>query len=455
MKNIILLASKNRVFAICMITYFCVLVQAQEGADTTIYFNKTYFLENDYSSAFAILKATNGKGYVFSGVKFSLDANNEPLYQLHLTRTDEFGNIIWTKYIDENNAILGLTQGDAFIKTTNNENSYLIAYVYEKYNENGSYYDTRIVKVDAEGNIIWIMSYDDGINSLYINQLIATKDGGYLFVGDNKKQGNVNGFALKTDATGNLLWLKDYELGYVSRFFNVIESPDGGYVLAGRTEKSSDWLYSADMQLLKTDSLGNMQWEKKIGIPDSTDCAAKVAALPDGSFLIHGCKNVYNNNFSLYIAKCNYTGDLIWEKDIPTPNQYGLSVYSSTPLINSDGSCIGVSATENEYHKHQATIFKHSASGEVLWQKFLTVNADKMTYLKDIERTADGGFVACGFQYEPPQFAWVVKLDSLGNTCSPTDCDSPPHRSLGVGHRRNIPHFGRARRGKHLSQPRE
>ena len=44
---------------------------------------------------------------------------------------------------------------------------------------------------------------------------------------------------------------------------------------------------------------------------------------------------------------------------------------------------------------------------------------------RDMEKCPDGGYVMCGFRFSPgPQASWVVKVDSLGNTCNITGCDS-------------------------------
>ncbi|MBK8445092.1 MAG: hypothetical protein IPL35_17565 [Sphingobacteriales bacterium] len=208
---------------------------------------------------------------------------------------------------------------------------------------------------------------------------------------------------------------------YISQAFNVIESPDGGYVLSGNTRTEPEWDGNTDMQLLKTDSFGNMQWEKKIGKADNWDCGALVAPLNDSTFLLHGCFGnstlVEVKPSTMYIAHLHYDdGSVVYENQYETQLKYGVNSFHGQPLMLANNDYIGVASTDNELNERIASIIKHNQWGEVLWQKFLTVNADKMTYLKDIERTADGGFVACGFQYEPPQFAWVVKLDSLGNT---------------------------------------
>jgi hypothetical protein len=47
--------------------------------------------------------------------------------------------------------------------------------------------------------------------------------------------------------------------------------------------------------------------------------------------------------------------------------------------------------------------------------------------------TEDGGYVLAGYQYSTPQTAWVLKIDSLGNTCSFVGCDSTIYTGYPIG----------------------
>ncbi|MBL7784338.1 MAG: T9SS type A sorting domain-containing protein, partial [Chitinophagales bacterium] len=59
-------------------------------------------------------------------------------------------------------------------------------------------------------------------------------------------------------------------------------------------------------------------------------------------------------------------------------------------------------------------------------------------YIKDLQRTPDGGYVMAGYQYSPmPQKGWVLKMDADFNTCSFSGCDSTVY--VGVGEEPILP----------------
>jgi hypothetical protein len=66
-------------------------------------------------------------------------------------------------------------------------------------------------------------------------------------------------------------------------------------------------------------------------------------------------------------------------------------------------------------------------------QKAVTLDPTKSSYIKDMRPTPDGGYVLAGYQYSSPQTAWVLKIDSLGNTCSFVGCDSTIYTGYPIG----------------------
>jgi hypothetical protein len=63
----------------------------------------------------------------------------------------------------------------------------------------------------------------------------------------------------------------------------------------------------------------------------------------------------------------------------------------------------------------------------------VTLDPTKSSYIKDMRPTSDGGYVLAGYQYSSPQTAWVLKIDSLGNTCSFVGCDSTIYTGYPIG----------------------
>ena len=66
---------------------------------------------------------------------------------------------------------------------------------------------------------------------------------------------------VKTDSNGNMQWNKTYGGSSTEAPSSVVQTKDGGYALAGNTVTSSAGIPpNDDFWLVKTESNGNMQW---------------------------------------------------------------------------------------------------------------------------------------------------------------------------------------------------
>ena len=75
------------------------------------------------------------------------------------------------------------------------------------------------------------------------------------------------------------------------------------------------------------------------------------------------------------------------------------------------------------YNFFHFTIF--SMEGDVLHEQLIDTGLPTGNeYLRDFEASPDGGYVMAGFNYAYPQSSWIVKVDSLGNTCGIANCDN-------------------------------
>jgi hypothetical protein len=109
---------------------------------------------------------------------------------------------------------------------------------------------------------------------------------------------------LKTDANGNEQWDKTYGLDGFDCVYSVVQTSDGGYVLAGNidTAKNPDFkgqiLYTNnEAWLFKTDANGNLEWSKTIGGLKS-DEARFVQQTSDGGYIISGTTESYGSGGS-------------------------------------------------------------------------------------------------------------------------------------------------------------
>jgi parallel beta-helix repeat protein len=187
------------------------------------------------------------------------------------------------------------------------DGGYAIVGSTNSYGAGGS--DFWLVKTDSVGNREWDRTYGRSDKADYAYSVIQTIDGGYLMAGN---------LLIKTDSMGNPQWTR-YDLGgnsvvqtsdgeYVvaggsvlfkldssgwrerwrQRFegkyiYSVVQTADGGYALAGGT---SFWVES-DFCLIKTDSIGRMQWSQTFG-GAGNDFAWSLVETNDGGFVLAG-----------------------------------------------------------------------------------------------------------------------------------------------------------------------
>jgi hypothetical protein len=103
-------------------------------------------------------------------------------------------------------------------------------------------FDEWMVKTDASGNKQWVRTYG-GSNDEHVTAVVATNDGGFLTIGytnstnfDVKRSaGDFGGWLIKTDAGGNKTASSTYGGNYDDLVDDVIRTKDGGYLIAGQT----------------------------------------------------------------------------------------------------------------------------------------------------------------------------------------------------------------------------
>ncbi len=218
-------------------------------ADGNKVFAQTYtFGSNTWDVCLSVCEA-NDKGF------FLLGATDDNVY---LVKTDSMGNKQWDKRygLDGKDWL-----GSSVIKTKNNE--YLIAGGVRTASSTSG--DGWVKRIDSLGSIIWQKTYGgagyDGINTLH-----ELPSGDIIAVGSNASHDNPDnkneGWIMKLDAMGNLLWERVYGLYHIpndslthSVFYNFKPTVDGGFAIVGSaTRKGSP--QKQDAWLLKLDSFG-------------------------------------------------------------------------------------------------------------------------------------------------------------------------------------------------------
>jgi len=158
-----------------------------------------------------------------------------------------------------------------------------------------------LVKTDTNGGFIW---YDSG------DSIQQTLDGGYITAGDTSVGfENADFFLMKSDSNGTEQWSRTFGGASLEHNPTVHQSPDGGYILGGKTWSFDD----ADYWLIKTDEDGNVQWDRTF----EGHGLDSFQQTPDGGYIISG--DFYDHSSNMVqkaLIKTDSNGNEQWDKKI-------------------------------------------------------------------------------------------------------------------------------------------
>jgi gliding motility-associated-like protein len=129
--------------------------------------------------------------------------------------------------------------------------------------KSASNYDGFLMKLDGNGKLLWSKNIGTpGFDE--INEVIEIPGGGFVGSGLSTGFGNIKGqpFLFKTDAAGNIIWIKDFFRFEAerSRLTAFIRFKSGGYGLAFTIADSTE---KSDGALARLDENGSIIWAKR------------------------------------------------------------------------------------------------------------------------------------------------------------------------------------------------
>jgi hypothetical protein len=203
--------------------------------------NKTYG-RTEIDMCDSMVKTADG-GYALAGHTNSYDTGNSDFW---LVKVDANGNALWNK-------TYGGTDIDAtFSVIQTSDGGYALAGYTFSYGAGNS--DFWLVRTDSNGNALWNKTYG-GTGSEMAWSVVQAVDGGYALAGLTSSYGaGLSDFWLvKVDANGNALWNMTYGGTGQDEAHSLVQTADGGYALAGHTSSyGAGW----DFWLVKVDALG-------------------------------------------------------------------------------------------------------------------------------------------------------------------------------------------------------
>ena len=275
-----------------------------------------------------------------------------------------------------------------------------------------------LVKVDKDGNIIWQKHYggrdEDGLWCV-----LETEDGylagGYTF-SYARGIGNEDFWLIKVDKNGNEIWNKTYGT-YLGELGKVIKAKDGGYLIVGYISsfKGVKSINGSGI-LIKTDINGEIKWYKTFD-GNGFDYFYDVIETHDG-YLISGITESFATHgiWDAWLIKVDKQGNEIWNKTYGWRG-YGWKGYVWNAYVKEeeDGYVIAGYVLLGRGEVPYAYLIKVNKEGNEIWKK--VYGGGEYDYVKDFE-VIDDGYILAGFteSYNVGNFdAWLLKVDKEGN----------------------------------------
>ncbi len=261
------------------------------------------------NKAYAV-RQTNDNGYILAG--FTDDASGTDF--VCLVKTDSIGDTLWSRNYAPT-AVYNYRQGVDVILTPDSGFLVLAAYV----DQSDTMWQSMLIKTNSIGDTLWTKKYINQNGNTPCN-VKTTNDGGYIITSITNPSSNDNNFYLvKTDSLGDTIWTKTIlhpnGMTYGSRVTTCTQQAnDNGYILAGTVSLLID-LTQADVILIKTDQFGDTLWTKTIGGVDADGATGGVLQTTDGGYAIAAYTRSWGSGGTdVYLVKTNSVGIVQWTK---------------------------------------------------------------------------------------------------------------------------------------------
>ena len=279
-------------------------------------------------------------GFIIMGLTNQHNAND---WNIYLLKVDTAFNPVWEK----NYGGPGRENCNDIISTE--EGTYVIAGDTIPAGKEKS--DFCLWKIDAQGNLLWEQTYGtDGTDTG--RGVIQTNDEGFLLTGHGGVE-DLNVYFIKTDADGNQQWSTTAGNDRRNWANSITRTDDGASIAAGMTEYTTGDTQGVGIYAVKVDATGQVLWDKTYNFPGRAICLSQsIGRTPDGNYIIGGSvQHPDDIGFDLALVKIDIDGDTIWQQIISGgSDQYE---YTIQTLATSDGGYLTVGYSSRKVEKEE------------------------------------------------------------------------------------------------------
>ncbi len=262
-----------------------------------------------------------------------------------------------------------------------------------------------LFRFDELGDTLWTKTYGDNFSFQTGKCVKETSDNGFVLLGINSSN-DLDGdmWVIKTDSLGNVEWDTLIGGAFADTPSAIDVCSDRGFIIASETNNSGpNTPATKNIEIIKLDSIGNIEFSSIFG-GIFNDAAWSISQTFDNGYIFGGaltdsdpcggCEISYP-----YAIKLNSLGDTIWTRT------YGSALNATTfrtvrELNN--GEFIGVGQVWQTdgvtFGRFEGLLVKIAANGNSLFYgTHRKLNGPTSDHdIKDIRPTSDNGFVTVG-----------------------------------------------------------
>lgn len=270
------------------------------------------------------------------------------------------------------------------------------------------------MKISENGDLVLFSR--QATSATVFKKIMPLSDGGYLISGYDDPSGFTNAFAMKINASGDMVWKTGFGDVGDDAIENCWEDDEGFIYCAGF---SGDLSLGQDGLLAKVSPSGTVLWARRYGTAGAGRFVSVRPYSGDTTLLLAGYSSGFGNNNQVWLAKVTLAGNLKWSRSYSLPGQ----ALGAVDLLQVPGSQFLVSAADPNYQfGSPAILFKISEDGNLLWE-YEYKSGGEHDIFRELLATA-GGFAAVGSStVGGDENFYVLKIagDGLipGSSCCP------------------------------------
>lgn len=277
----------------------------------------------------------------------------------------------------------------------------------------GTAEDALIYLIDSWGKVQKTVQFG-GTAAENGMSVCSTHDGGFAVTGNTRSSGagGRDIYVGKFNSTGDIQWIKTFGGSSDEESFEIIETSDRGFLIAGYTRSYGHNSYNS--YILKLTETGKVQWNKVLHT-GSFDAAFRVVQIGN-AYYVSNNTNISNafGRGDIFITKLDINGNLIWNKSYGTTQNE--QPWKLIPTLDGNMAMVSASVGFSGGPNKELILIKLDTTGKIQFCSRV-VNSGRASDGFDLVQDKDSNYIVVGHAMDNLS-EWkgaVFKFDKTGD----------------------------------------